>query len=165
MRGGALLLILLIVMGCQENGKSDKSISEVKQEIKKFRITETTNGIPIFILKAEEGVGYRDSTLVYKVEVKFYKEGKVFASLIADSGVIYEENSNMKAMGKVKVETASGEILKTTSLHWIHKEGKIKTKEKVVIIMQDGKKIEGKNFESTPDLKYIKLKEVEGEEK
>lgn len=157
------LLVFFGVIGCKRERENKSSIMEAKQVIKRFRLTETTDGLPVFRLEAKKGVGYGDSTLVYEVEVKFYKEGKVFASLVADSGVIYERNSNMKAMGKVEVETANGEILKTTTLHWIHKEGKIKTKEKVIIIMEDGKKIEGKEFESTPDLKYIKLKEVKGE--
>ncbi len=127
-----------------------------------FNLTETIEGIPDFRLQANKALSYENKTVVYGVNLLFYKNGSPYATLTSDSGTLFIATNDMIAMGNVKVKGVEGALLETESLKWANKLNKIMTENKVLITTKDNKKIKGRYFESDPGLTEIKLKETYG---
>lgn len=158
----ALIILLILVSACKSKTK-EHSIqeSEVEQIIVNFKLTETVKGITNFKLSASKAFVFSDYTNVNNLTLDFYKNGVPYATLIADSGVLFTTNNDMDAMGNVKVTGVEGAVLETNYLKWSSSREVIYTDSMVLITTKD-KKITGKKFESNPDLTNIKLKEPFG---
>jgi LPS export ABC transporter protein LptC len=157
-----IILFLFLLLSCNDKEKESSSSFETKQVIKRFELTETVKGLVNFHIEANKALVYEDKTIVYGVVLNFYKNGVPYATLTSDSGIIFASTNDMVALGNVRVKGIEGMELKTETLNWIKKEEKIKTKDKVIIITKDKKRIEGRDFESDPGLTQIKLKETKG---
>lgn len=153
----------MLVLSCKAQEKEPQLPPEgVEEIIMNFELTETVKGLPTFNLRAQKALSYPEHTVVYKVSLLFYKEGAPYATLTSDSGIVITATNDMEAMGNVKVVGVEEATLETESLKWLNELDKITTDQKVLITTKEGKKIEGRHFESDPGLTNIKLKETYG---
>lgn len=155
-------LILFFLLSCSPKEKEPTAPAEAEQVIKKFELTEIVEGVTNFCLEADKALLYQDKTVVYKVRLNFYSKGAPYAVLTSDSGILLTATNDMEAMGNVVVISTEETKLETHALKWVNTEGKIKTRDQVVITTKDNKKLVGTEFESDPGLTHIKLKEVHG---
>lgn len=103
-----------------------------------------------------------------KIELKdsihvdfFDKNGHHNSVLTADSGIVYQNNNNLEAMGHVVVISDSGVILKTERLNWDNKKQKIVSDVPVQFTTPQDTLI-GDSFVSDPDLKNYEIKNARG---
>ena len=96
------------------------------------------------------------------IHVDFYGDsGEVTSVLTANEGKVYDERSDMVALGNVVVVSKNGTTLYTTELHWINKEGKIFS-DVPVKITTEADTLFGDTFKSDPDLINFELTNARG---
>jgi LPS export ABC transporter protein LptC len=159
-----ILTLLLLAWGCakeREEGPST-SIQRPQEIVIGFNLTETTGGVRSWTLTADKAISYEKEMVVYNPELEFYDEnGRYSSTLTSDSGIIFHETNNMRAISNVELISKDSVILKTDTLEWLDKERKIFAPGRV-IIFKENKKVIGTGFESNPSLTHIKLRQTYG---
>ena len=140
---------------------AEDSLKSPAQEMKKVYIVETLWGEKSWELWADRLEERSDTTWVFELSIGFYSDRKQVSTLFADSGVVFK-NKDLKAFGRVRVETDEGSVLTTETLRWDNEERLIETDDPVTI-EKGGKVIRGMGLVSDPNLEHITIRgEIEG---
>ena len=167
MKGKVFIILgfLFIASGCTKEKEevSSTSIQRPQEIVIGFNLTETTAGVRSWSITADKAVSYEKKMIVYNPKLKFYDEnGRYSSTLTSDSGIIFNETNNMKAIGNVELISKDSIVLRTDTLEWLDKERKIFAPGRVVIF-KENKKVIGTGFESNPSLTHIKLRQTYGQ--
>lgn len=158
----SFVLTILLLYGCKEESeKHSPTPEQANQVIMNFKLLEAVKGITNFKLQANKALVYDTQTIVYEVNLDFYKDGTPYAKLTSDSGRLFTSTNDMCAYGNVKVVGIEDAVLETSLLNWASEREIIYT-DTEVLITKENKKIKGRCFESDPGLTNIKLKETYG---
>ncbi len=150
-----LLASILLFLACSQRG--EKKEKESQEVLRGVRITETRLGKKSWELFAKRVEELKDTTRVYDFVLYFYDEkGSKTSELWADSGVVFQDRGDMKALGKVRVYTQGGDTLYTTSLRWKEREKKI-ISESPVEIHSRGRVLYGKGLISDARLSNVEI--------
>ena len=96
------------------------------------------------------------------VKVDFYgEEGDLKSVLTSSEGKVFDERSDMVAIGNVIVKATNGTTLYTEELHWVNKEGKIISNVPVKITTERDT-LFGDTFKSDPDLINYEITNAHG---
>lgn len=132
---------------------------KIEEKITTFTISEAQGDLIRWELQGESAVDRGDTVIIYRFLLKFYNcDGAITSTLKADSGYIFEETNDLKALGNVVVETDDSTTLWTDELNWKEKEQKIQT-ESTLKYKKGNTFYTGKGMEADPDLKCIVIKE------
>jgi len=159
-----VLLIVLSLLGCGRE-KTDSSTaadkkSSPEQTIENFILTHTSQGKKEWELEADRAEIYRreGKTIVQKLKIKFYDQGKITSIVTARQGELHSESGDMEVRGDVVVTSQQeGTTLKTESLNWDAIRKKIVTDD-LVRQEKGGTIITGQGLESDPDLEKVVIK-------
>jgi len=147
--------LIFLFLACGQKGEKEKS--ESQEVLRGVRITETRLGKKSWELFARRVEEFKDTARVYDFVLYFYdEEGNKTSELWADSGVVFQDKGDMKALGKVRVYTQEGDTLYTTSLRWKEREKKILS-ESPVEIHSRGKILKGKGLISDARLSNVEI--------
>ena len=142
-----LFASIFLFLACSQQEEKEKK--ESQEVLRGVRITETRLG--------KKSWEFKDTARVYDFVLYFYDEkGNKTSELWADSGVVFQDRGDMKALGKVRVYTQEGDTLYTTSLRWKEKEKKI-ISESPVEIHSRGKVLYGKGLISDARLSNVEI--------
>jgi LPS export ABC transporter protein LptC len=155
MKYSAVLLTFLL-FGCDNETKYE--MPKLNEKITTFTISEANKDLLKWELKGESAIDRGNTIVIYNFVLKFYqKDGMVSSVLQADSGFIFEETNNLKALGNVVVQSEDSTIVWTEELNWIEDKQKIQTESSLKY--KKGEKVyTGKGMEADPDLKHIVIK-------
>ncbi|HID93022.1 MAG TPA: LPS export ABC transporter periplasmic protein LptC [bacterium (Candidatus Stahlbacteria)] len=159
-----ILSSLLIAWSCTKEKEEapSTSIQRPQEIVIGFNLIETTGGVRSWSITADKAISYEKRMIVYNPRLEFYDEnGRYSSTLTSDSGIIFNETNNMKAIGNVELISKDSIVLKTDTLEWLDKERKIFAPGRVVIF-KENKKVIGTGFESNPSLTQIKLRQTYG---
>ncbi len=165
-----ILILSLFLTGCtrMDNNQPTKSVENLKlpdQELWQSVITITRDAKKVAEVWAGYIVYYKEDDLVIlrdSIHVDFYdSQGKHNSVLTADSGVVYNETSNLVARGRVVVVSDSGIVLETEELKWDNEKQKIISEVPVKFTTQTDTLI-GESFISDPDLKNYEIRQARG---
>lgn len=157
-----IIIVVLIIAGC--DGDRSVQMPEYRERVTSFRLKEFSGTDLRWELEGTEAREKGDTIVVSKLHIDFYDENRRKKSTItSDSGYVFMQSNNLKALGNVVVETGDSSTLWTEELNWDNKEEKIKTDR--IIKYKKGRNIyRGKGLESDPDLNRIIIREkFEGE--
>jgi len=170
MKGVALILVALVVTGCEE--KVQPSIVPLAQG--EMPAQESWNSTVRFSdssrVKAVLWAGHiavyptqRSTLLSDSIHVDFYNETEVHTSVLtARRGKVDDQTENFEAHENVVVISDSGTILRTDSLFWDKVQRKIHT-EAFVDIVSSTEHIMGHGMVSDQSLKNYKIFRVTGQ--
>jgi len=92
------------------------------------------------------------------VVVDFYNEDEeYYSTLVADSGSVDRETSDMKAIGNVVITNRDGVRLETDWIQWFQEEEKIRT-DAFVTIRREKRILTGYGLEADPGLEETEIK-------
>ncbi len=154
--------LIFLLISCAN--KTEEKVQETREMLRGVKIIETKMGRKSWELHAERIDEESDTTLVYNFVLYFFDEnGKRTSELWADSGVVFQERGDMKALGNVRVFTVEGDTLFTSSLMWREDIKRIICDSPVTLISK-GKVLRGKGLVSDAKLSKVEIKgQVEGE--
>lgn len=158
-----VFVLMLSLFACKEEVKeSEPTTNEVipTQTVEDFVLKETHGDKKLWLLRAEKALSYeeRHTIWIYDVNLNFFDEnGLISSTLTSDSGMVFTQINNMRALGNVVVVSKEGNRLETETLDWLNTERKIYTKDPVKVI-QEKSVMTGIGLESDPNLKHIKIK-------
>jgi len=157
---------LFIILSLSSCGKEKPERSEVsgsksspEQAIENFTLTQTSQGEKKWELEAERAEIYKreGKTIVQKLKIKFYDQGKITSVLIAREGELRSQSGDMEVRGDVVVTSEEGTTLKTESLKWDANRNKIVTDD--LVRQEKGDTIiTGQGLESDPELEKVVIK-------
>jgi LPS export ABC transporter protein LptC len=130
------------------------------QESYGVALTEMKGEIKNWIFYADYVATYNKDKLsrASRVKVEVFDDyGTHFSTILADSGLIYEQTNNLTARGNVDMTTTDGTRLETEELRWDNKEGKILS-ELFVKITEEDNVITGVGLESDARLEHFEIK-------
>lgn len=148
--------------GCSK-APDTKKITEVppipEQAIEQFTVTETEAGKTHWVLNATSAqINEAEKRAVLQFpRIKFYEKGEYVSTLVAARGVINTQNYDIIGEGACTLDTAKGERLETSNMHYKSDVKKIVTDAPVKLIRAD-EIIYGTGMEATPDLETIIIK-------
>ena len=146
---------IFLFLACSQRG--EKKETESEEVLRGARITETRLGKKSWELFAKRVEEFKDTARVYDFVLYFYDEkGNKTSELWADSGIVFQDRGDMKALGKVRVYTREGDTLYTTSLKWKEREKKI-ISESPVEIHSKGRVLYGKGLISDARLSNVEI--------
>ncbi len=152
-----ILLMIAGLFGCEK--ENNLEITKESERVTSFTLKEVNKSSLQWELKGKRAVYLRDTIVIYELQLFFYnREGSFTSELKADSGYVFENTKDLRAMGNVIVQSKDSTILWTRELNWIQKEQKIQT-ESPVKYKKGDKIYTGKGLESDSDLKHIIIKE------
>jgi len=158
-----VFVLMLFLFACKEDVKeSEPTTNEVipTQTVEDFALKETHGDKKIWLLRAEKALSYEEkhTIWIYDVNLDFFDEnGLISSTLTSDSGIVFSQTNNMRALGNVVVVSKDGDRLETETLDWLNTERKIYTKDLVKVI-QEKSVMTGIGLESDPNLEHIKIK-------
>jgi LPS export ABC transporter protein LptC len=155
-----LLMFLALIAACgSRDGKKDDIPAVPEQAIEKFSVTETEKGKPHWVLDAASAQILENEKKVFlqAPHVTFFENGEKVSTLTAERGRMNTESYDMWGEGKCVLDTAKGERLETSNLHYQSDAKKIVTREKVKLTRPD-EIIYGEGMEASPDLENITIK-------
>lgn len=129
-----------------------------EQAIENFTLTHTNQGEKEWELEADRAEIYKREgrTIVRKLKIKFYDQGKITSILTAREGELHSQTEDMEVRGDVVVTSEEG-TLKTESLKWDARRKKIVTDD-WVRQEKDDTIITGQGLESDPELEKVVIK-------
>ncbi len=161
------LFAFLIILGLSSCGKEEPQKTKITgeksfpdQAIQDFTLTHTNQGEKEWELEAERAEVYdkEGKTIVHKLKLKFYEQGKVASVLTARRGEISSPSGDIEVKGDVVVTSQKEKMtLNTNSLKWDARRNRIFTddfvrQEKVDTI------VTGQGLESDPELERLVIK-------
>jgi len=121
------------------------------------RITVTSNGRTTAVVQYAHMEKYSkrgETKFDGGIVVDFYNtEGKHTSNLVAERGLLHEENNDVEAMGNVVVVSDSGMTVRTQRLRWDNTRQKITSNDFVTITTAQNDTLHGKGFQSDQSLK------------
>jgi len=157
---------LFIILGLSSCGKEKLEKPKVsgrksfpEQAIENFTLTHTSQGEKKWELEADRAEIYKreGKTIVQKLKIKFYDQGKITSVLIAREGELHSQSGDMEVRGDVVVTSEEGTTLKTESLKWDANRNKIVTDD--LVRQEKGDTIiTGQGLESDPELEKVVIK-------
>ncbi len=174
--GWALLTICLILpvalaacgdaqepQDTSETGATGQRVPE--QQFFDYRLIESNAGVKQWVLQSEKMLkfaGEKDVQLITLL-MDFFKDGKHFSVLTADSGRANLNTKDIHTWGQVIVITDDGRKLETEDLYF-NNETQLIHNDVFNRFTRDGDVLTGIGLEATPDLEYIEIKQnVEAE--
>ncbi len=164
-----VLVATLLLVGVGAGGCRDASEPEppapgpqapvLEQTFLDQNMIETSGGVRSWILKSESMQKYSgidDLTLV-TVTMDFYREGKPFSTLTADSGRANPHTHAVHVWGDVFIENVEGRSLATGELFYDN-ETELITNEVFDRFVWENGVATGIGMEATPDLEYFEIK-------
>jgi len=130
------------------------------------RITVTSNGRTTAVVQYAHMEKYSkrgETKFDGGIVVDFYNtEGKHTSNLVAERGLLHEENNDVEAMGNVVVVSDSGMTVRTQRLRWDNTRQKIVSNDFVTITTAQNDTLHGKGFQSDQSLKYWSIGKPSG---
>ncbi len=138
------------------NSRIEEAPPIPEQAIEKFSVTETEEGKPHWVLEASTAqiMEKEKKVLLQMPRISFYQNGEYVSTLVAAKGRINTGNYDIWAEGPCTIDTAKGERLETSNLHYRSDIQKIVTDDKVTLTRED-EVVKGQGMEATPDLSSI----------
>ena len=160
------LLLVLAVIGCAEDQAATEATApgpaprRPTEQFFDYQLVETDNGIRQWVLESDQMLKYSDQEDVELVGVKmdFYREGEHFSVLTADSGRAHLLTHDVHTWGNVVVITDDGRRLDTEELFYSNETQRIHN-DVFNTMLRAGSVVTGNGLETTPDLKYIEIKQ------
>ncbi|NIM03259.1 LPS export ABC transporter periplasmic protein LptC [bacterium] len=157
-------LIILSLSSCGKERPAKPETSGGKsfpdQAIENFTLAHTNQGEKEWELEADRAEIYEreGKTIVRRLKLKFYDQGKIASVLTAREGEINSPSGDMHVRGNVVVNSEKERImLKTESLRWDAREKKILTND--FVRQEKGDTIiTGWGLESDPELEKLVIK-------
>lgn len=168
-RIAAFMLLALLALGiptlegCQSSetpGEREEGSVVPDQEIDGFSLTQTRDGLKVWVLKADRALVFEEPGRVEMTafRVDFFKDdGDVRSTMTAREGLLLQRTNDMEAFGDVVVYADDGTTLTTQRLTWNERTGKIES-DRFVRVVQGRDEFTGVGIEADPDLKNIKVK-------
>lgn len=156
-------LIILSLSSCGKEKHERPTVagkkSSPEQAIENFTLTHTSQGEKEWELEADRAEIYKTEgkTIVQKLRIKFYDQGKITSILTAREGKLHSQSGDMEVRGDVVITSEEGTTLKTESLRWDAKREKILTDDWVRQERADTI-ITGQGLESDPELEKVVIK-------
>lgn len=172
-----ILAATIALAGCSSQVPSKNAAERPDQWIETFTITETTSGIPVWILNSENAQIYnkKKKATLENIRIQFMnvngikknlksnslllakKNQTQTARMVAPSGEVTLDTHDLVAWGGVEVETEDGTKLYAERLQYSTARQMIFTESPVKIVRKDSVLI-GEGLEATPDLETVKIK-------
>jgi len=151
-----LFVLIFILVSCEKQNATELEIKE--ESLYSFVLRNYTGSRLKWTLTAEDAK-ISDTTIIHQLELEFFgKDSKSSSKLRADSGYVFHETNDLKAMGNIVVKSSDSVTLWTDELSWSEEKQQIFTDGEVKY--SKGNKIyRGKGLESDPSLKNIVIKE------
>ncbi|MFB0528185.1 MAG: LPS export ABC transporter periplasmic protein LptC [bacterium] len=157
-------LVIFSLSSCGKEKPEEPGVSGKKsfpdQAIENFTLTHTNQGEKEWELEADRAEIYKTKgkTIVQKLKIKFYDQGKVTAILTAREGELRSPSGDMEVRGDVVVTSEEeGITLRTESLKWDTQRKKIVTDD--FVRQEKGDTIiTGQGLESDPELGKVVIK-------
>ena len=157
-------LIILSLSSCGKEKPEKPKVSDKKsspeQAIENFILTHTNQGEKEWELEADRAEIYKreGKTIVQKLKIKFYDQGKITSILTARRGELHSLSGDMEVRGDVVVTSEEeGITLKTESLKWDAQRKKIVTDD--FVRQEKGDTIiTGQGLEADPGLEKVVIK-------
>ncbi|MDH5173968.1 MAG: LPS export ABC transporter periplasmic protein LptC [Elusimicrobiota bacterium] len=157
-------LIILGLSSCGKEKPEETKMSGEKsfpdQAIENFTLTHTNQGEKEWELEAERAEVYEKEgkTIVHKLKLKFYEQGKITSVLTGRRGEISSPSGDMEVRGDVVVTSEKEKMtLKTNSLKWDARRNRIVTDD--FVRQEKGDTIvTGQGLESDPELERLVIK-------
>ena len=157
--GAAALLVLGIAWtACSRERPPGpvRSDDEPQQITRDFTTTESDSGRIEYELRARVAKMYGGGvTRVEGLEVDFYEHARKVSTLTAREGFV-DEDGRLRAQGDVVVVSMEGYVLRSQSLWWDRKRGKIRTDEPFTVTKQ-GESFRGVGLTTGPNLDLIEV--------
>ena len=151
-----LLVFIFTFISCDRGDKSELGITE--ETLSSFILKNYEGNQLMWKLTAEDA-RISDTTVIHNLELEFYQEDlQPSSKLKADSGYIFNETNDFKAVGHIVVKSSDSVTLWTDELRWSEEKQKIFTDSEVRYSKGD-QMYKGKGLESDPNLKNIVIKE------
>jgi len=157
-------LIILGLSSCVKEKPEKPKISGEEsfpdQAIENFTLTHTNQGEKEWELEADRAEIYEKEgkTVVHRLKLKFYEQGKITSVLTARRGEISSPSGDIEVRGDVVVTSEKEEMtLKTNSLKWDARRDRIVTDD--FVRQEKGDTIvTGQGLESDPKLERLVIK-------
>ena len=166
----------LFLTSCSKSISPESQVEYPDQWIEDFTITETSHGIPLWILNSDIAKVFNSKNKISLEEVriqfmetdlentrtaqtslqKIKKEQQQRAYLTAPKGKVQIGNKNLHTWGGVEIHTNDGGILYTEELTYSNKKKKLLTNSPVRIVRGDSVVL-GQGLEASPDLSVMKI--------
>ncbi len=161
--------LIFLCLGCRSQEQppvTPPNYEGPDQEGWNSRITVTSNGRTSAIIQyahMEKFSKRRETKFDGGIVVDFYNTtGQHTSNLVAERGVLYEENSDVEAIGKVVVKSDSGMTVWTPRLRWENTRQKIVSNEVVTIATAERDTLHGQGFVSDQNLKVWSIRRPSG---
>lgn len=171
-RRSRILLLLassLVLASCQKRQETVTSPGtrekEPDQVIEGFALTQTTEGVKEWVLRATRAQVYESDQriLVEGVRIEFFREGeKKSSTLTSNRGWVNTLTRDMEAIGHVVLLTPDGGKLVTESLHWSNNQGRVTSDSLVEVTkISGGRKtiMTGRGLETDANLDRVEIKQ------
>jgi len=162
----SLILLWLACRSQEQESVAPPNYEGPDQEGWNSRITVTSNGRTAAILQYSHMEKYSRK---YEVKfdggiiVDFYNtEGKHTSNLVAERGLLHDENNDVEAMGNVVVVSDSGITVRTQRLRWDNTRQKILSNDFVTITRAQGDTLYGHGFQSDQSLRNYSILKPSG---
>ena len=171
------LLLSFTLSACSSSQMPPEDFAEKPDQwVEKFTITETSKGVPVWILNSEIALVYNKQKKITleNIRIQFMnptsmkkinsraslllakKSATQAARLTAPKGQVEMDSRDLSAWGGVEVETQDGTKLFSEKLLYAAVRQKILTESPVKIVRKDSILI-GEGLEASPDLETIKI--------
>lgn len=161
--------LIFLHLGChsqEQPPEAPPNYDGPDQEGWNSRITVTSNGRTSAIIQyahMEKFSKRRETKFDDGIVVDFYNTaGQHTSNLVAERGVLYEENSDVEAIGKVVVKSDSGMTVWTPRLRWENARQKIISNDLVTIATAEHDTLHGQGFVSDQNLKVWSIRRPSG---
>jgi 3-deoxy-D-manno-octulosonate 8-phosphate phosphatase (KDO 8-P phosphatase) len=170
-----LILFCAGLTGCSSKMPQRDLSESPDQWIEKFTITETSSGLPVWVLNSGSAEIYNKQkrALLNEISIQFMKASKnkrdtnttlgeakkqqtQAARLSAPKGEVKLDSHDLSAWGGVEVHSDDGTVLYTEQLMFSSSQQKILSQSPVKIVRNDSIVI-GEGLEATPDLSEVKI--------
>ncbi len=132
------------------------SDSDPLQITRNFTTTESDSGVVEYVLRAKIAKMFGGGvTRAEGLEVDFYERARKVSTLTAREGFV-DEDGRLRAQGDVVVVSVEGYVLRTATLWWDRKRGKIRTDDPFTVTKK-GESFRGTGLTTGPNLDLIEV--------
>jgi len=132
------------------------SDSDPLQITRNFTTTESDSGVVEYVLRAEIAKMFGGGvTRAEGLEVDFYERARKVSTLTAREGFV-DDDGRLRAQGDVVVVSVEGYVLRTATLWWDRKHGKIRTDDPFTVTKK-GESFRGTGLTTGPNLDLIEV--------
>lgn len=152
-------IYIFLIIDCGQNKLPEQLEADLpKIVLENFCLTETKEGVKLWILEADFARVFDEIIKVDSVKIRFFnKEEQEFSVLFAPTGMLNTRTHNILVGDRVAVFTSDSAKLFTDSLFWLNDSQQIITDCPVEIIKQDSTVIKGNGLRADPYLEKIEI--------